>query len=514
MHNITKTCLNFITNPRYLISSKKPNSLTKTKMANMVAKLVFIPAPGLGHIMSTIEIAKLFVNRDQRFSITVLVIKPPSSSSGSTITTYIESLAKNNTDRISFVELPQQEIAPPSDSKGPLASYNEFIKSHCKYVKNIVAEMISETGSGQVAGFVIDMFCTCMIDVANEFDVPTYAFFTSNAAFLGFRFFIQTLNDERNQDVVELSNSDTEITVPTFVKPMPTKVFPTVVQTRETVDFVLSGARRLREVKAIIVNSFLEVETHAIESLSADNTIPPVYPVGPILNLEGGGKPLDDDLIKWLDNQPPSTVVLLCFGSMGSFDEVQVKEIARALEQSGVRFVWALRKPPPDKKSRAPIDYEDFGVVLPEGFLERTVGIGKVIGWAPQVAVLGHRAVGGFVSHCRWNSLLESLWFGVPVATWPMYAEQQINAFEMVVELGLSVEIKLDYKKDSFIPMGESVVVPAEEIESGIKRLMEDDLVRAKVKKMSEKSRLTVLEGGSSYAYFGSLIQDLITNIS
>ncbi|KAJ0937928.1 putative flavonol 3-O-glucosyltransferase [Helianthus annuus] len=445
-------------------------------MANMVAKLVFIPAPGLGHIMSTIEIAKLFVNRDQRFSITVLVIKPPSSSSDSTITTYIESLAKNNTDRISFVELPQQEIAPPSDSKGPLASFNEFIKSHCKYVKNIVADMISQTGSGQ------------------------------------------TFNDERNQDVVELGHSDTEITVPTFVKPMPTEVFPTVFQTRETVDIVLSAVRRMREVKAIIVNSFLEVETHAIESLSADNTIPPVYPVGPILNLEGGtgggGKPLDDDTIKWLDNQPPSSVIFLCFGSMGNFDEVQVKEIARALEQSGVRFVWSLRKPPPDKTSHVTIEYEDFRVVLPEGFLERTVGIGKVIGWAPQVAVLGHRAVGGFMSHCGWNSLLESLWFGVPVATWPMYAEQQINAFEMVVELGLSVEIKLDYKRDSFIPMAESVVVPAEEIESGIRRLMEDDLVRAKVKKMSEKSRSTVLEGGSSYAYFGSLIQDMITNIS
>ncbi|MFS7924703.1 putative flavonol 3-O-glucosyltransferase [Helianthus anomalus] len=472
-------------------------------MANMVAKLVFIPAPGLGHIMSTIEIAKLFVNRDQRFSITVLVIKPPTSGSGSTITTYIESLAKNNTDRISFVELPQQEIAPPTDSKGPLASFNEFIKSHCKYVKNIVADMISQTGSGQVAGFVIDMFCTCMIDVANEFNVPTYVFFTSNAAFLGFKFFIQTLNDERNQDVVELSHSDTEITVPTFVKPMPTKVFPTVFQTRETVDFVLSAARRMREVKAIIVNSFLEVETHAIESLSVDNTIPPVYPVGPILNLEGGtggGKPLDDDVIKWLDNQPPSSVVFLCFGSMGSFDEVQVKEIAHALEQSGMRFVWSLRKPPPDKKSR---DCHDRLRGFWSGFAGRVF---RANGWNRESHWLGPTG-GGTGSPCSWRVRVP-LWVELVVG------EFVINAFEMVVELGLSVEIKLDYKKDSFIPMAESVVVPAEEIESGIRRLMEDDLVRAKVKKMSEKCRSTLLEGGSSYAYFGSLIQDLITNIS
>ena len=62
--------------------------------------------------------------------------------------------------------------------------------------------------------------------------------------------------------------------------------------------------------------------------------------------------------------------------------------------------------------------------VLPKGFLDRTVGIGKVIGWAPQVAILSHPAIGGFVSHCGWNSILESLWFGVSIAAWPLYVEQ------------------------------------------------------------------------------------------
>ncbi|KAI3756722.1 hypothetical protein L1987_56544 [Smallanthus sonchifolius] len=482
------------------------------KMANIVAELVFIPAPGVGHIMSTVEIAKLLVNRDQRLSITVLVIQPPSSSSGPAITSYIESLTKNNINRISFIQLPQDEAPPMRDVKSFMTSVNDYIKSHQTYVRNAVADLMSQPGSGRLAGFVVDMFCTCMIDVANEFNVPTDVFFTSNAAFLGFKLFVQTLSDDRNQDVVELTNSDTEVSVPGFVKPVPTKVFWTVLQTREGLEFALFFARRLREVHAIMVNTFLELETHAIESLSADVSIPKVYPVGPILNLEGSSG--NDDVIRWLDGQPPSSVVVLCFGSMGCFDEVQVKEIARGLELSGHRFVWSLRRPPSDETSKVPSDYEDPRVVLPEGFLERTDGIGKVIGWAPQVALLAHSAVGGFVSHCGWNSLLESLWFGVPVATWPMYAEQQMNAFEMVVELGLAVGIKLDYVKDLFVPEANTVVVGAEEIESGIKRLMEDNEVRRKVKEISEKSRAAVGERGSSYAAVGDLIQDFIRNIS
>ncbi|XP_071686066.1 anthocyanidin 3-O-glucosyltransferase 2-like [Rutidosis leptorrhynchoides] len=490
--------------------------MNQNEMANTIAELVFIPAPGVGHIVSTVEVAKLLVNRDQRLSITVLIIMPFKSGSDSAITTYIESLATNTLTRISFVELPQDEIGPPRDPKSPMTFFSDYISSHCKHVRKVVADMMSQPGPGRVAGFVIDMFCTSMIDVANEFNVPTFVFFTSSAAFLGFKLYVQTLNDDQSKDVFELSHSDTEISVPSFIKPMPTKVFPSVLQIKEGLDFVMSSARNLKKVKAIMVNTYFELETYAIESLSSDISIPPVYPVGPIISLKGESgarKQVDDDIIKWLDTQPPSSVVFLCFGSMGCFNEPQVKEIARALEQSGCRFLWSLRRPPSDETSKVPGDYEDPGVVLPEGFLERTEGIGKVIGWAPQVAVLAHSAVGGFVTHCGWNSLLESLWFGVPMATWPMYAEQQVNAFQMVVELGLAVEIKLDYKKN-LSDINGNVVVTADEIESGISRLMTDSEMRTKVKAMSDKSRSAVAEGGSSHASVGCLIQDFIRNIS
>lgn len=116
---------------------------------------------------------------------------------------------------------------------------------------------------------------------------------------------------------------------------------------------------------------------------------------------------------------------------------------------------------------------------------------------------MSHRAIGGFVSHCGWNSILESLWFGVPIATWPLYAEQQMNAFEMVKELELAVEIRLDYRKGS-------KVVTGEELERALRRLMDDNNeVKSRVKRMREKCRVVLVENGSAYNALNSLIEKL-----
>ena len=103
---------------------------------------------------------------------------------------------------------------------------------------------------------------------------------------------------------------------------------------------------------------------------------------------------------------------------------------------------------------------------------------------------------------------MESLWHGVPIVTWPLYAEQQINAFEMVRDLGLAVEMKLDSRRG-----GE--VVMAEEIMKAVKCVIEgDNEVRKRVKDMSEKSRRAMMHGGSSFASLGQLIEDMLGNIA
>lgn len=460
------------------------------------AELVFIPTPAIGHIISTVEMAKLLIDRDDRLSITVIIIKMPHELSA--ITTYINSLFPSS--RLRFSHLPVLHFNPME------FDIHLFIDKHKPLVKEVVSDLIQSPDSPRLAGFVLDMFNTCMMDVANEFDVPTYVFFTSGAASLGLSFHVQAQHDEHGLNLMELEAPGTELVVPSYVHPVPSKVLPAMMFEKDGPGFV-DVPRKLRPAKGIMVNTFTELESHAIKALS-DGTVPKVYPVGPVLNLKGESQK-QDDIMAWLDKQPPNSVVFLCFGSLGSFDAEQAREIANGLEQSGHRFLWSLRKPTRDGKFSPPTDYTNLDEVLPEGFLDRTAGMGKVIGWAPQMAVLAHEAVGGFVSHCGWNSVLESIWYGVPIAAWPMYAEQQLNAFELVVELGLAVEIKMDYNKD------ECQIVSAGEIEKGVRQLMEGGSdMRKKVKEMKEKSRKALMGGGSSYTWMGRFIEDVLHNIS
>uniref|UniRef100_A0A0D3ABQ0 Uncharacterized protein n=2 Tax=Brassica oleracea var. oleracea TaxID=109376 RepID=A0A0D3ABQ0_BRAOL len=269
-------------------------------------------------------------------------------------------------------------------------------------------------------------------------------------------------------------------------------------------------------MKGILVNTVAELEPYVLEYLwSGGDIIPQAYSVGPLLHLEHQVDETQVEILQWLAEQPARSVVFLCFGSMGGFSEDQVQELAVALERSGHTYLWSLRRSSPNILNIHPEEFKNLEEVLPKGFLERTQERGKVIGWAPQVAILANQAIGGFVTHCGWNSLLESLWFGVPTAAWPLYAEQNFNAFEMVEELGLAVQIKRYWRGDHLGGVAAVDLVKAEEIERAVRCLMEQDSeVRKRVKEMSKKCHAALMDGGSSRIAMQKFIQDVVKNIA
>ncbi|KAF8009161.1 hypothetical protein BT93_J0216 [Corymbia citriodora subsp. variegata] len=154
-----------------------------------------------------------------------------------------------------------------------------------------------------------------------------------------------------------------------------------------------------------------------------------VWAVGPVLlssKCRRSTTPSSpEQCIAWLDEKPPKSVLYVSFGSMNTITAPHMMELATALESSGRDFIWVVR-PPVGQDINAKFD---SGAWLPEGFKRRTAGRGLLVErWAPQAEILAHGAVGAFLTHCGWNSVLEALSNGVPLLGWPMAAEQFFNA--------------------------------------------------------------------------------------
>ncbi|XP_043714881.1 UDP-glycosyltransferase 1-like [Telopea speciosissima] len=270
---------------------------------------------------------------------------------------------------------------------------------------------------------------------------------------------------------------------------------PLLDRTNSAYHYFLQLATQLPKAHGIIVNTFESLEPRALKAI-ADGL--PVYSIGPMTaNAEDRTHASDNDLgfaaecLSWLDSQPSQSVVFLCFGSRREFSTTQVKEIAIGLEKSGHRFLWVVRGR----------DDSDLGLLLPEGFLDRTRERGMVVkSWAPQAAVLNRESVAGFVTHCGWNSILEAVCAGVPMIAWPLYAEQHLNRVILVEEMKVAMTME----------EGEDGLVSAVEIEKRVRTLMDSEegaMLREKSRQMREKALAVWEERGSSVAALDRLAE-------
>ena len=149
-----------------------------------------------------------------------------------------------------------------------------------------------------------------------------------------------------------------------------------------------------------------------------------------------------------------SSVLFFCLGSGGTLSYEQTNELALGLELSGHKFLWVLRSPN-NKHDVAYLKDQTLDnnplAFLPKGFVERTKGQGLVVpSWAAQAQVLSHGSTGGFLTHCGWNSTLESIMHGISLIAWPLYAEQIMNAILLLEGLDIiSISSKLKYSSES-----------------------------------------------------------------
>ncbi|KAJ4749704.1 Glycosyltransferase [Rhynchospora pubera] len=424
------------------------------------------------------------------FTITILLMQSPIDDAISCITdSYFQSINSLNLP-IHFMPLPPVE--PPSCFDGPEDFITIYTQLHLPHVRDAVAQSTSK-----VVALVLDIFATSFIDLGNELEIPSYIFHAPNAAALALMLHLPILDGKIKQEFGEI---DGVVNIP-GISSIPSHVMPPSLMNKKSAAYIcnLNHGRQYAKAKGIIVNTCLALEPKAIETVakgwcSPMKPAPKIYPIGPIVSVDRTVYK-EYECVKWLDLQPPKSVVFLCFGSGGSFELPQVQEMAIGLERSGHRFLWAIRAI--YTGISFPTD-ENLNELLPVGFTERTKDKGLVLPrWIPQTEILAHPAVTAFVTHCGWNSCLESLWFGVPMITWPLYGEQSLNAFVMVKEMGVALELKLGMKHNRF--------VAADELEQAIRCLIEGSdegmRVREKAEEVKNEFRKTIEKGGASYTF-------------
>ncbi|MCO5592311.1 hypothetical protein L7F22_046311 [Adiantum nelumboides] len=249
---------------------------------------------------------------------------------------------------------------------------------------------------------------------------------------------------------------------------------------------------------AVVVNSFEDLEASTFATLSKCCKVP-IYDVGfwvePLLRESATSLWKEDKgCMSWLDQQPALSVLYISFGSITLLSKCQYEEFLNGLLSSQQRFLWVLRPGLVEN-----LDYTSSVADI----VSKSHGRGLVINWA-QLQVLVHPSVGGFLTHCGWNSTSESIASGVPMLCWPYFADQPLNARCVVDEwkVGLSMECS---KEDGCL-------IKRDEIEKVIRALMEGlegKHVRENMKKLKERSDQCFLENGSSYKKLKALIEGL-----
>ncbi|KAI6681211.1 hypothetical protein NL676_035092 [Syzygium grande] len=469
--------------------------------------VVLYSAPAIGHLTPMVELGKLLLAH--RPSLSIHVLLPSQAYDGGAVSPYIAAVSAAYPS-ITFHHLPPTSLPPDYSTTSPHLE-TLALELLCLNSPNVHRALVSISETCRVRALVIDFFCANALPVARGLGIPCYYFFSSAAGGLAIFLHLPVLHRTTTKSFKDL---DTVLRFPGLPPLLPSDI-PELVQDRNdrAYELLLESATNMLMASGIIGNTSEKLEEEAVKAIKdgkcvPDGPTPPLYCIGPLVASGDGGKagsggPGNEtpECLTWLDSQPRESVVFLCFGSLGVFSAEQLKETATGLERSGQRFLWVVRNPATGKGHKAVSTGEpDLDALLPEGFLERTAGRGLVVkAWAPQVAVLNHGAVGGFVTHCGWNSVLEAVCAGVPIIAWPLYAEQRQNRVFMVEAMRVALPMKEE----------EDGSVSAAEVERRVRGLMgsEGEAVRERMRYLKEEAKAAVSPGGSARAAVAKLVE-------
>ncbi|TYI11500.1 hypothetical protein ES332_A09G211500v1, partial [Gossypium tomentosum] len=338
--------------------------------------------------------AKLILTHHPSFTLIILITTPPFKvgSTASYIAAFFATIPL-----ISFHQLPPIPLDPASyDSPDALTS--DLVNLNNVHVRVALTSTLRS--------LIIDLFCYPALEIAAHLGIPAYNFFTSNTSCLALYLHLPNIYPDTMDNFKDI---DTVFHLP-WLPPTPLNHLPDTTLLKNTIkcDFLINCTAHLAKSAGNIINTFETLEPKAVKALSLGFSIPdgpnqtqtpPIFCVGPLIDTHRNGN-----------------------GDKGE----ECMEIAVGLERSGQRFSWVVSNPPPNNNKQG---FSKGSHPSLEGFLDHTSG------------GVGHDSVGGFVTHCGWNSVLESICTGVPMVAWLLYAEQKLNKILLLEELKLALPV-------------------------------------------------------------------------
>ncbi|KAL4387193.1 hypothetical protein GQ457_09G026800 [Hibiscus cannabinus] len=421
--------------------------------------VVAMPFPGRGHINPMMNLCKMLVSRKKDILITFVVTEEWLAFIGS----------EPKPDNIRFEAIPNVVPSEPLEAAN-LPSFNFYIA-----MTNMEApfEQLLDRLELPVTAIIGDIEVQWSTGVANRRNIPMAMLWTMSASVFSMFHHFDLHVKQRDatidlivqvENIAGISSSNVEELRTIFYRDDP-----------RVLEFTLDCVSRVTQAQYLLFTSVYEFEPEVFDSLQAAYNFP-VYPIGPAIPYlefgQGSGKTAS--YIKWLDTQQPGSILYISFGSFLSVSNTQMDEIAAGLRISGVRYLWMAR----EEASRLKEHCGDTGLVVP---------------WCDQLKVLCHPSIGGFWTHCGWNSILEAVFAGVPMLTFPLFLDQDSNSRQIVEDWGNGWRVKAGKP------------VTKEGIAELVQRFMDGESnegkkIRRAAKQIQEKCRVAISEGGSSAA--------------
>nr|XP_043631824.1 anthocyanidin 3-O-glucosyltransferase 5-like [Erigeron canadensis] len=475
-------------------------------MAPRKLHIALLASPGMGHLSPVLLLGRRLVTEHDLlvtiFSVTTdTTVSPVQAELVSTVTRNIH---------LPIIPIPAADISKVANPNASvITQLNIMMRETVPVIRTAISSMDPRPDV-----LIFDIFAYASRVIAEEFGMSKFLFVTANAWFTALFTYSPVLDKEVVGQYIDQTGP---LEIPGCKPVRPEDVIdPMVDRNDETYGFYLEQAVGATLTDGILINTWEVLEPQSVDALRNNEILrsvvknKPVYTVGPIIKTGG----VKSDVIEWLDKQPEESVTYVSFGSGGTISAKQIEELAWGLELSQQRFIWVVRPPcghASDGSFFRPGDLDGPGCptsFFPKGFLSRIQKVGFIVlSWAPQVEILNHKSVGGFLTHCGWNSTLESITSGVPMITWPLYAEQNMNATMLVEELEIAVRPEvLPTKK----------VVGRDEIEKMVRVLMDSEKgkeMREKAKILKKGAEEAITENGSSYISMCKLIENCWSKI-